>query len=450
MSILTKAIAQYAVLVLMLLCFYSHAVELKAFESFVKLSANKSGAGVAYIVTKDGQTLYADAYGMANVESGSPLTTDTPFNIASLSKQFTAVAIMMLQEQGKLSVEDNINKYLSDFPTRAHNISIKHLLSHTAGLARDPRDKGKLSATAISIEQLVSLLAAEKMQGEPGAQMLYSNMGYVLLGRIIEVVSGQAYGEYIEKNIFDKLGMQNSHYGGHNVAGRAEGYFRTRKGTDKRATPPDVSWAYAAGGLLTSVNDFALWYQALVVGKLISADSYLKMTQKFSLNDGRTSNYGFGLNNSELHSRRMIMHQGATPGYRTSAFYFPEEGINVVVFSNLGNSNTFDLTALLSGEIFGLEYPEFKPVTLTKQQQENISGEYQTRTGATRTLFVEENILYSRVDNALVYSVTPMVNNVFLFDNSLSYFTINKDDAGRQIMQYYSDISSEPEVAVKR
>lgn len=450
MSILTKAIAQYALLVLMLLCFYSHAVELEAFESFVKLNVNKNGAGVAYIVTKDGETLYAGAYGMANIESGSPLSTDSAFNIASLSKQFTAVAIMMLQEQGKLSVEDNINKYLSDFPTGGQNITIKHLLTHTAGLARDPRYKNKLSATGIDIEQLVSLLAAESMQGDPGAQMLYSNMGYVLLGRIIEVVSGHAYGEYIEKNIFEKLGMQSSHYGGQNVAGRAEGYFRTRKGNDKRATLTDVSWAYAAGGLVTSVNDFALWYQALVGGKLIATDSYLQMTQKFSLNDGKTSNYGYGLNNSELHNRRIIVHQGATSGYRSSALYFPEAGINVIVFSNLGNSNTFDLAALLSGEIFGLEYPESKPVTLTKQQQENISGEYQTQTGATRTLFIEEDILYSRVDNALVYSVTPMVNNVFLFDNSLSYFTINKDDAGRQIMQYYSDISSEPEVAVKR
>jgi len=356
-------------IVILLLCFQANAADIKAFESFIQLQLQKDGPGVAFIATKHGETIYSGAYGMENIEAGAALSSSSIFNIASLTKQFTAAAIMQLQEQGKLSITDNISKYLPDFPTRGHTITIEHLLTHTSGLARDHRINSDLDA-AIDSEQLLGLLAKEPIEFTPGEKMQYSNMGYKLLGRIIEVVSGQTYGDYIEQHLFAKLGMKQSNYGNrHSEATRAEGYFHSWRHGYQLTKLPDVSWTYAGGGLASSANDLALWYRALLDGTFINQNSYRQMITPYTLNDGSRSNYGYGLNNITLHNRSALIHQGALPGYKTSAVYFPTEGLYAAVLSNLSDVDTFEFVSVLTGELFGLSYPSFEPAQLTASQQ---------------------------------------------------------------------------------
>ncbi|KKO47343.1 hypothetical protein WG68_01540 [Arsukibacterium ikkense] len=435
---------------MMLLCFHASAAEVTAFESFVQLQLKSDGPGLAYIVTKNGETIYSGAYGMANVETRAVLSPDSTFNIASVTKQFTAAAIMQLQQQGKLNVKDNINKYLPEFPTAGHVITIEHLLTHTSGLARNPGTGNQQTTEVIDSEQMLVLFAKEPMQFAPGEKMQYSNMGYKLLGLIIEVASGQPYGDYIEKNIFAKLGMKHSNYGNRQSGAlKADGYYQSWQHGYQRARIQDVSWTYAGGGLASSANDLALWYRALLDGTFISQDSYRQMITPFSLNDGSSSNYGYGLNNIRLHNRSAVIHQGSLPGYKASAVYFPDEGIYATVLSNLSSVETFEFFSVLTGELFGLSYPSFEPVQLTASQQEQIMGDYQTSSGAIRKIFMEEGLMYSRLGNALVYAVTPLVNNTFLYGQSTSYFTIKQDTTGRQILSYYPSVTAKPEIAVK-
>lgn len=340
------------------------------------------------------------------------------------------------------------SKYLPEFPTQGHSISIEHLLTHTAGLARDQRTRS--NDTKISSAQLIQLFAAEPLQFTPDEKMQYSNMGYKLLGRIIEVVSGQPYGDYIEQHLFAKLGMKHSNYGHrHSGAVKAEGYFYSWHHGYQLSKMPDISWNYAGGGLASSAHDLALWYQALQAGQLISQSSYQQMITPFTLNDGSISTYGYGLNNVELHNRKAVIHQGGLPGYSTSAAYFPEEGIYAAVLSNRQHTDTFELLSVLTGEQFGLTYPNFAPVELTAAEQQQIIGDYQTSSGAIRKLFIEDGIMYSRLDNSLVYAITPLVNNTFLYTNSTGYFTITAEPTGRHIMTYYPDFTANAEIAVK-
>lgn len=447
MSIIKKA-GRLLTIQLLLITSSATATATTAFDSFVQLQLKKDGPGVAYIVTKHGETLYSGAYGMANLEAGVALSPDSIFNLASITKQFTAAAIMQLQEQGKLNVKDTITKYLPEFPTQGHSISIEHLLTHTAGLARDQRTRSNDSK--ISSAQLMQLFAAEPLQFVPGEKMQYSNMGYKILGRIIEVVTGQPYGDYIEQHLFAKLGMKHSNYGHrHSGAAKAIGYVHSWHHGYQRSDMPDISWNYAGGGLASSAQDLALWYQALQAGQLISLNSYQQMINPFTLNDGSSSSYGYGLNNIELHNRKVIIHQGGLPGYSTSAAYFPEEGIYAAVLSNRQHTDTFALLSVLTGEQFGLTYPNFTPIELTAAEQQQIIGDYQTSSGAIRKLFIEDGIMYSRLDKSLVYAITPLVDNTFLYTNSTGYFTITAELTGRHIMTFYPDFTANAEIAVK-
>jgi CubicO group peptidase (beta-lactamase class C family) len=351
-----------------------------------------------------------------------------------------------------MSIKDNIHKYIPNYPTEGHEITIENLMSHTSGIARnfpDRRKLNKLRKSSTTVDEMLTLFAKEPMQFSPGEKMRYSNIGYVLLGKIIEVVSGQSYAEFIEINIFKKLGMNDSQYDGLQIVpNRATGYHRTRYGYEN-ADWVDSSWRYAAGGLVSTVNDLALWYHSLASGKLISLNSYRQMIEPFKLNDGRQSHYALGLNNFEIHKNKVIAHNGRTSGFSTSAVYFPEQDSYIAVLSNERPSDPQKLLLLLSAEMLGISYPEFKSAKVENSQLKKMMGKYQIGQDSVRRLFEEEGLVYSQRDDGLPYEVIPMSDNSFYFKGSLSYFVIEKDDNDNQVMLYYSSLSEIPERAVK-
>lgn len=440
------------VLIIMIFSHQSLAASFTNFEKYLKNNIRTEGPGIAYIVTKQGKTIYSGAYGMANIELSTPMSTNSVFKLASITKQFTSAAILILQEQGKMSIKDNIHKYIPNYPTEGHEITIENLMSHTSGIARnfpDRRKLNKLRKSSTTVDEMLTLFAKEPMQFSPGEKMRYSNIGYVLLGKIIEVVSGQSYAEFIEINIFKKLGMNDSQYDGLQIVpNRATGYHRTRYGYEN-ADWVDSSWRYAAGGLVSTVNDLALWYHSLASGKLISLNSYRQMIEPFKLNDGRQSHYALGLNNFEIHKNKVIAHNGGTSGFSTSAVYFPEQDSYIAVLSNERPSDPQKLLLLLSAEMLGISYPEFKSTKVENSQLKKMMGKYQIGQDSVRRLFEEEGLVYSQRDNGLPYEVIPMSDNSFYFKGSLSYFVIEKDDNDNQVMLYYSSLSEIPERAVK-
>lgn len=447
---MNKGLIQLSLIAVFILAGQCFASSSLSFDKLLRSHVDEKGPGVSVIVTKGGETIYSGSYGMANIESGRVLKTNSEFKLASITKQFTSTAILMLQEQGKLSIKDDIRKYFPNFPPQQNEIRIEHLMSHTSGFYRNPKKIAVHRKTSTTLEKLMVLLLKEKIKFQPGEKMSYSNTGYLLLGKIIEIVSGQTYGQFIESNIFNKLGMNNSHYGGLDSNSKGViGYYRTRKGVIKKANPVDVSWAFSAGGLVSTVDDLATWYRSLSQGKLISAESYKVMITGFKLNDGSSSRYGFGLNNIKIHERKAIIHQGGTPGFRTSSVYFPEEDIYIAVLSNDGSSKPFNLTLLLSAEMFAINHPGYSRFDIEQTQLNKLLGRYKVDNDSIRTLFVEEGVIYTKRDDSLPYEVIPMSLNSFFYKGTLAYFVIDEDDTGKLTLSYYPRLSSTPQKAVK-
>ncbi|WP_445357016.1 serine hydrolase domain-containing protein [Microbulbifer sp. ANSA002] len=408
--------------------------------------------GVAVIVSKKGKVIFQGAYGLANLEHNIPLTANSVFRLGSITKQFTAAAIMMLQEQGKLSLTDNIHKYAPDFPTEGSDVTIEHLLTHTSGIANYTEDEeifAKEIQLPTTIDDMLIRFAKHPMKFKPGEQMRYSNTGYVLLGKIIEVASGQSYADFIDENIFKKVGMKSSYYGGSKVIpNRANGYDTSPDGV-VNAMYIDMMWPHAAGALLSTVIDLDIWFKALRDGEVLSKESYQKMIEPFRLNDDSMSNYGYGLGIGKLNEYDMVAHSGGIPGFATDAFYIPSEDLYIAVLSNLSSRNPSLISKLLAAEVLDIPVPKFKSVELDESKVKELLGSYKIDENSVRILSLEDGIFYSQRSGGPKYEIIPMSENSFYFENTLTYMVIEQDKNGKQVMSFYNDLAVKPQQAVK-
>ncbi len=428
-------------------------VSKKSYDQVLAAFVDAKGPGAAAIVSQHGKVLYKGALGMANIELQVPLKTDSIFRLGSITKQFTAAAIMMLAEQGKLSVDDDIHKYVPDFPTEDQVVTIANLLSHTSGIANYTEDEHvwrKLIPTETTLDEMLVEFAKHPMPLKTGEAMRYSNTGYVLLGKIIEVASKKSYADFIEQDIFAKLGMKNSHFGGSQlIANRAYGYSRTEQGV-VNADPINMMWPHAAGSLLSTVDDLNIWFTALRSGTLISKASYKKMVSPFVLNDKSTSDYGYGLGMFMVNKYTAIGHGGGIHGFVTNAFYLPEEDLYVAVLNNSdSDGNPRDIALLLAARTLNIDVPEFNAIALSDKKINAMMGTYQVNDDSQRTLSFEEGEIYSQRDDGRKWVIKPMSDNSFYYEGSLSYFTIDKTKQGKQVMNFYSDLSTDPSPAIK-
>lgn len=299
--------------------------------------ANEPGATI--IVTRDGLTVFRQAYGMADVAKGLPMTPDTVMRIASITKQFTATGILILVDEGKLALDDDINKFLPDYPTGGKRISIEHLLTHTSGIANytsKPTFEAGMN-TDLTVSQMIDSFKNDTPQFEPGTRYSYSNSGYFLLGAIIEKVSGLSYAKFVEQRIFVPLGMSNSAYEGHErgSAMRAQGYTRSSASAGFEAGKSvSMTLPYAAGALVSTVDDLARWDAAVSAGKLLKPSSQQKAFTAHVLADGKSVPYGYGWSVRKMHGMPMQSHGGGIPGFSTYALRLPEKQLYVAVLSN--------------------------------------------------------------------------------------------------------------------
>jgi CubicO group peptidase (beta-lactamase class C family) len=423
------------------------------YEALLKNYINANEPGMAVIVEKNGKILFSDAHGMANLELAVPLNTQHVFSIGSISKEFTATAIIMLLEQGKLKLQDDIHKYVPDFPTEEHKVTIEHLLTHTSGIANYTENENiwhNLITTPATLDEMLKEFTKDKMHFAPGQAMRYSNTGYMLLGKIIEVVSGQTYAEFIQKNIFQKLGMNNSQSGGLQlIKNRVAGYSKVNDGFSN-AKLFNMNWFYAAGSLVSTVEDLAKWNRALTHCKIISCKNYQQMISPFTLNDGRKSEYGYGLSNTILGEFQAVWHGGSVPGFANYAVYFPERDIYIAVLSNADTLDPNYIAHLLSAEALGITMPEFKPAEVNDLELKALMGRYELPSKSTRTLSMENGKIYAQRDDYDKWQVIPMSPNSFYYQGSLTYFVIEKDESGNMLMNFYGLLDEVPSVAIKK
>lgn len=412
--------------------------------------ADKPGASA--IVVKDGKVLFRKAYGMAPVELGVPLQPDMVFRLGSITKQFTAVAILMLAEDGKLALSDPIEKYLPGYPTQGHVITIEHLLTHSSGIQSYTDIPGWMQDRILPDLKPLALIDGfkkEPMQFAPGTRFRYNNSGYVMLGAIIEKASGQSYEAFLKQRIFEPLGMKSAHYGSNEpiLARRVPGYTEDN-GVVANARYLSMTQPYSAGSLVASVDDLAAWDAALYTEKLLKQASLAKAWTPYKTSDGTATTYGYGWSVDQLRGRLAIQHGGGIFGFSTYATRLPNEKVYVAVLANSDSPVTDPglVAKKLAAIAVGDPFPEPVAVKLAPEALQRHVGVYKIDDGAQRTVTFDGGKLYSQRSGGQRLEITPTSETDFFYAGSLSRLRFVVDATGRTTeMLFYPEDATEPQ-----
>ncbi|WP_256004899.1 serine hydrolase domain-containing protein [Pedobacter deserti] len=364
-------------------------------------------------IVRNDSLIFAKGYGMANLEYNIPNSPETIYHMASVSKQFTAYAMILLARQGKLQLDDDIRKYLPWFPDLGHKISIRHLLHHTSGI----RDQWQLLAISgtriddvITQEHIVKILSKQQaLNFKPGERFSYSNSGYTMMAEIVKAVTGQTLRQFTDSAIFKPLGMRQTHF--------HDDYTEIVKNRSYSYYPKDqhgygnsiLSYSNAgATSLFTNVNDMAKWVSNFYQPKSGTLQDIETMVTKGKLNDGREDHYALGIVNTLYRGQKLYNHNGGDAGYRTVVNVFPDKKMGFIVFSNLGN---FDMSTVNQmADLFIKEPPAAanavsKTIDSSKAVLQNLSslkpflGDYLSDDGAQYKFNISNQKLFGQRQN---------------------------------------------------
>lgn len=307
-------------------------------DSLVGATYKMSEPGGTVLVAINGKPVYRKAFGLASVELQVPNAPESVFRVGSISKQFTAVAMLQLAQAGKLSLDDDIRKYVPWYDTHGRLITIANLLSHTSGIPSYTEKPGfeTMMNTTITKRGLAEYVMGDSLLFEPGTDWSYSNTGFAVANLIIEAVSDMPFEEYLQTNIFLALGMTRSTTGSNDrtIAGAVTGYDRIGEGQYKPSACLNWSWPYGGGQVLSTVDDMLKWDEALYTDKLLEEQWRTKAWTSFALADGRESNYGFGWSVGTWKGLKVIEHGGAINGFLSNATRIPSKHVYVIALSN--------------------------------------------------------------------------------------------------------------------
>lgn len=454
MTQITRGILQTLLLILLVPITLIHP-NIYAQSNYASVLANSTelhGAGVSAIVVQDGKTLFSGSAGNANIELNIPMQTDQVHRIASITKQFTAVSILLLQEQGKLSIEDSLAKYFPDFPTQGHAITLEQLLKHTSGLnnyTNSAETMSKRIAQPITMPEMLQLFSTEPMLFAPDEQFAYSNTGYVLLGAIIEQVSGMSYAAFVEDHIFSKLGMNDSTSGGRQLVDNRAYPYSFENGKVVNARPIDMQWPHAAGMSLSTVSDLAKWNTALHNQKLLNPESYKMLLSRGSLNNAQISNYAMGLGFRPLADQEAVGHYGGINGFATAAMYLPEDKLFVAVLANNDSTNAGLIMEQLFALALDISLPDAPEQTVNATALDAWLGEYSIDEDTSRKLYQEDGKYYTLRQGGQPLEAIPASSSRFYYPNTTSYFDL-VIEGGLAKMKMYQNLSRHPSVAIKK
>ncbi|MDP3442553.1 MAG: serine hydrolase domain-containing protein [Ignavibacteria bacterium] len=343
--------------------------------------------GYSIIITMKDSIIYTRNFGSADLDKKTPITKTTIFDIASASKQFTGMAIALLEEQGKININDKIIKYLPDLSEAMSDITVYQLVHHTSGIRDWPALfalKGWLPEEPLTLNDIYEILKKqESLNFTPGTEYLYSNSNYNLLAKIIETVTDTTFESWIHENIFVPIGMENTYFvesnnSEENVIANSYVY----NGKDYLSFSNNLS-AFGSSSLMSSTADMLKWLKNFNSKILGGNDAFIKITQKGSLNNNKTIDYGYGLYITEIIGKRAYYHDGAWGGYRSGIVYFPEENVGVVILSNNGTLNPKKILNDIANILFGDETEKKTKESVSNEQEINdeffalCAGKYQ-------------------------------------------------------------------------
>jgi CubicO group peptidase (beta-lactamase class C family) len=401
----------------------------RAFEKFTKAYVGPA-PGCAAAVSLNGETVFEKAFGLADMEHNVPNTTQTIFESGSVAKQFTAAAIVLLQQDGKLSLDDPVRKYIPELPDYGSPLTIRHLLNHTSGL----RDWGTVMSLTgagrgervISQDIALDVITHQRaLDFKPGAEYSYSNSGYNLAAIIVERVSKQKFPAFVEERLFKPLSMKNSSWRDDYqriVPGRAQGYARQGNGP-WRLNMPFMN-VYGNGGMLTTVGDWMKW-NAMLDSQTLGAPLVTALETRGVLNDGRKIAYALGLTVDSYKGLRDVSHGGATAGYQTFLARYPEKKVSVGVMCNGTSPGAGEIAAKITDEIFGPfpESPKTESARVSDEELKKFVGVWRNEKTHGPARFVVENGV-SRWRGA---RLTPMGGGQFTAGENKLKFTLDQD-----------------------
>ncbi len=353
-----------------------------AADTLAAQALSRTGAaGLSVAVARNGKVILSKGYGLAEVEHDAKADGDSMFRMGSITKQFTAAAIMRLVEQGRISLDDPITKHLAGYNTQGREITVRHLLTHTSGIKSYTELKRVMvdePEREFTHQEMLDMVQNEPLAFEPGTKFAYCNTGYYLLGMIIENVSGKDYCEYLQDEFFGPLGLTHTRCDSNTeiIKGRAQGYtVAGKKLVNDRGLATGTP--FAAGVLLASAHDLVVWADALAAGKVVSHASYKLMSTPFELADGGPNDYGFGLVIDSLDGHARIQHGGGIFGFNCMLARFPDDGVTVAVISNSQPISSTGVAQALSREALGLSEPAAPvAVALSETEAARCEGVY--------------------------------------------------------------------------
>jgi CubicO group peptidase (beta-lactamase class C family) len=374
--------------------------------------ANKSFMGTVLVARGD-RILLDKGYGSANLEWNIPNTPTTKFRLGSVTKQFTAASILLLEERGKLKTDDPIKKYIPDAPAAWDKITLFHLLTHTSGIPNFTSfpEYPKLEPFATDAAQIIGWFKEKPLDFEPGSKWNYSNSGFVVLTYVIEKVTGESYEKFVRDNIFTPLGMKDSGYDSNSaiIPNRASGYAPGKNGLEN-AGFVHMTVPQGAGALYSTTEDLLKWEQGLFGGKVLKPASLAKMTTPF------LQNYAFGIGVSTVNGRKVISHSGGIQGFNTELSYYPDDKLTVVVLANVNGSAPGDiagkLAALAHGEAVKLP-GEHKEITLDPKALSRLVGTYQLAPSVNMVITLENNQLFTKLGPQPTIPIYPESSTMF-------------------------------------
>lgn len=423
---------------------------IQTIDNLVQESYPPTEPGVAVIVVRDGEVIYRKGQGMANLELGVPIEPDMVFRLGSLTKQFTTVAILMLAEQGKLSLDDPITKFLPDYPTHDYLITVEHLLTHTSGIKSytSMPEWSPLWRTDFTVEELIGLFKDQPMVSAPGKNWAYNNSGYVLLGAIIEKATGQTYEGFLHQNIFEPLGMKQSYYDNPTrvIPRRVAGYEKDSDGY-VNAAYLSMTQPYAAGALASTVDDLALWDAALYTDRLLKQKTLERAHVSHKLADGSSTEYGFGWEISEYAGHRFIEHGGGILGFRTRAIRIPDDRVFVAALSNNGGAHPTQLAFKIAALVIGQPYNEPVPAELSPEVLALYEGSYQINALEEIRITREDDHFFFQYGEGARVEVIPLSPDEFFFKHMSTERLLFRSDGNKIIAVEARGRTSIPDIA---
>jgi len=417
-------------LVVLLVATSSFAQEAARLDQVVQTYVDNKTFMGSVLVARGADVLLSKGYGSANLEWNIPNTPSTKFRLGSITKQFTAASILLLAERGKLKLDDPLKQYMVDAPAAWDRITIFNLLTHTSGIPNFtalPQYKA-LQVTNMPALKTIAEVRDKALDFFPGEKMSYSNSGYIVLGYVIEKISGGSYEKFVQDNIFTPLAMKDSGYDSNTaiIPRRASGYVPSPKGP-VNAGYIDMSVPHAAGALYSTTEDLLRWEQALFAGKVVSAESLEKMTTPFK------NNYALGLTVQTTEGRKVIQHGGGIDGFNTFLSYYPTDKLTVAVLANINGPAPGAMAAKLAAVAHGetVQSPsERKEIALPAETLAKYVGSYELAPGMTLAIRLDGNQLKAQLTGQGQLPIFPESETKFFLKIVDAQLEFGRDEAG--------------------